>query len=240
NDKINDPQQIKEVLKNIILELMHRDYDQKVVRTEQTGKPLVIIFTGVNGVGKTTTIGKLAHRYVSAGKSVLLIAADTFRAAAAEQLGIWADRAGALLHRQQSGADPSSVVYDGLSLALKKGIDVVLIDTAGRQHTSKNLMKELGKIARTITKLIPDAPHDVLQVLDATTGQNAIAQVKIFDNEINLTGLVLTKLDGTAKGGIVIGIKHQIGLPVKYIGVGEKLEDLQDFQVDEFVSAILN
>ena len=197
-----------------------------------------MLFVGVNGVGKTTTIGKLAKWFTSQGKSVMLIAGDTFRAAAVEQLTIWAERANATIVKQQQGADPSAVVYDGVMSAVNKKIDVVLIDTAGRQHTKVNLMNELSKIVRTIKKIVPDGPHETLLVVDSTTGQNALSQADIFNEATNLTGLVLTKLDGTAKGGIVIGIKHQLNIPVKLIGVGEALEDLRDFDVNEFVDAI--
>jgi fused signal recognition particle receptor len=194
----------------------------------------------VNGVGKTTTIGKLAKRFVDQGKSVMVIAADTFRAAAIDQLAIWAERAGAHISRQHQGADPSSVVFDGLNKALNINCDVVLIDTAGRQHTKINLMNELNKIDRTIKKVIPDAPHESLLVVDATTGQNALSQAEIFNQAANLTGVVLTKLDGTAKGGIIIGIKHQINIPVKLIGVGESNADLRDFSADQFLKAIFD
>ena len=167
-----------------------------------------------------------------------MIAADTFRAAAIEQLSIWADRAGASIMKQQQGADPSSVVYDGIISAVNRKFDIVMIDTAGRQHTKINLMNELSKIVRTIKKIVPDGPHETLLVVDATTGQNAISQAEIFNKAANLSGLVLAKLDGTAKGGIVIGIKHQLNIPVKLIGVGESLADLRDFDINEFVNAI--
>jgi len=170
----------------------------------------------------------------------MMIAADTFRAAASEQLAIWAERAGADIVKQQSGADPSSVIYDGVLSAVKKEKDIVLIDTAGRQHTKINLMNELGKINRTIKKIVPDGPHETLMVIDATTGQNAVNQVENFNKSLDISGLVLTKLDGTAKGGIVIGIKHQLNIPVKLIGVGESLEDLRDFDVQEFIKAIFD
>ena len=238
-NKISDNTKIQKILEQIVREILLKDYsneDNKLRFSEKS--PFVILFVGVNGVGKTTTIGKLAKRFTEQGKSVLLIAGDTFRAAAVEQLAIWAERSGSQIVKQQQGADPSSVIYDGITSAVHKKIDVVLIDTAGRQHTKVNLMNELSKITRTIKKIIPEAPHETLLVVDSTTGQNAITQADLFHQAVNLTGLVLTKLDGTAKGGIVIGIKHQLNLPVKLIGVGEKMEDLRDFDVNEFVEAI--
>ncbi|RLC49644.1 MAG: signal recognition particle-docking protein FtsY [Candidatus Cloacimonadota bacterium] len=238
-NQINTTEEVQKHLEEIIRDLLLKDYsaDEDHFKLADI-KPFIVLFTGVNGVGKTTTIGKLAKRFVDQGKSVLLIAADTFRAAAIEQLAIWADRAGASIVKQQQGSDPSSVVYDGVMSAVNKNIDVVLIDTAGRQHTKVNLMNELSKIERTIKKIVPDGPHETILVVDATTGQNAIIQAKTFDEATNLSGLVLSKLDGTAKGGIVIGIKHQLNIPVKLIGVGEAQEDLRDFDVNEFVDAI--
>jgi len=229
-NQITEPANVQKHLEEIIRELLSKDYAAESNHLQITNqKPFIILFAGVNGVGKTTTIGKLAKRYTSQGKTVLLIAADTFRAAAIEQLTIWADRAGASIMKQQRGADPSSVVYDGIISAVNKKFDIVMIDTAGRQHTKVNLMNELSKIDRTIKKIVPDGPHETLLVVDATTGQNAISQAEIFDKATNLSGLVLAKLDGTAKGGIVIGIKHQLNIPVKLIGVGESLADLRDF-----------
>lgn len=237
--KITDVNKIYDMIKEIIENLLLKEYSHEKDHLKITDKkPFVILFTGVNGVGKTTSIAKLAQRYIQLGKSVSMIAADTFRAAAIEQLDIWAKRVGASITKQKPGADPSSVVYDGLMSAKNKQIDIVLIDTAGRQHTKVNLMNELKKINRTIKKIIPDAPHESLLVVDATTGQNAIAQAKIFNDATEITGLVLTKLDGTAKGGIVIGIKDQLNIPVKLIGVGEKQGDLRDFKVKEFVDAL--
>ena len=238
-NQISNPADIRNHLEKIIRELLLKDYageDDHLKLTEK--KPFIILFTGVNGVGKTTTIGKLAKRYTEIGKSVMLIAGDTFRAAAVEQVSIWAERAGASLIKQQQGADPSAVIFDGITSALHKKTDVVLIDTAGRQHTKINLMNELSKIVRTIQKIIPDAPHETLLVVDATTGQNAVVQAEMFNAATKLTGIVLTKLDGTAKGGIVIGIKHQLNIPVKLIGVGETVADLRDFKANEFVDAI--
>ncbi len=201
-------------------------------------KPYVIMVVGVNGVGKTTTIGKLAHNYKNAGKSVLIGAADTFRAAANEQLEIWAKRAGVPIVQQLQGADPAAVAFDTLKSAQSRDIDVVIIDTAGRLHTKTNLMEELKKIQRVMKKCVPDAPHEALLVLDATTGQNAIQQAKLFHQAIGLTGLVVTKLDGTAKGGIVLSISQSMKLPVRFIGVGEQIDDLQPFDSQKFIEAL--
>lgn len=201
-------------------------------------KPFVILTVGVNGVGKTTTIGKLASRYTDGGDSVILAAADTFRAAAIEQLEIWSKRSGAELVRHQSGSDPAAVAFDAIEAARARGIEVVIVDTAGRLHTKDNLMNELMKIQRVIKKAMPDAPQEVLLVLDATTGQNALRQADIFNKAVGITGVVLTKLDGTAKGGIVFAIKRELGIPIRLIGVGEGIEDLQDFKPEEFVEAL--
>jgi len=198
-----------------------------------------MMVVGVNGTGKTTTIGKLAQKYRDEGKKVLLAACDTFRAAAIEQLAIWADRAGADLVRHQMGADPASVAFDALSAAEARGMDVLIVDTAGRLHTKVNLMEELGKIHRVLGRRMDGAPHEVLLVLDATTGQNAIAQARQFDAMVHVTGIVLAKLDGTAKGGVVIGIRDALGIPVQWIGIGEKTEDLRRFEPREFVEALL-
>ncbi|MDD3989109.1 MAG: signal recognition particle-docking protein FtsY, partial [Bacteroidales bacterium] len=203
-------------------------------------KPYVIMVVGVNGVGKTTTIGKLALRLRNSGKNVLLGAADTFRAAATDQLKIWAERAGVPLVKQQMGSDPASVAYDTLSSALAQGSDVVIIDTAGRLHNRVNLMNELTKIRNVMRKLIPDAPHEVLLVLDGSTGQNAFQQAKEFTKATDVTSLAITKLDGTAKGGVVIGISDQFRIPVKFIGVGEKIEDLQLFNKRDFVESLFD
>ncbi|RMA58495.1 signal recognition particle-docking protein FtsY [Ulvibacter antarcticus] len=199
--------------------------------------PYVIMVVGVNGVGKTTTIGKLAHQFKSAGKTVVLGAADTFRAAAIDQLQIWADRTGVPLVRQEMGSDPASVAFDTLESAVTKNADVVIIDTAGRLHNKVNLMNELTKVKRVMQKVIPDAPHEVLLVLDGSTGQNAFEQAKQFTAATEVTSLAVTKLDGTAKGGVVIGISDQFQIPVKYIGVGEGIEDLQVFNKIEFVDS---
>jgi fused signal recognition particle receptor len=202
-------------------------------------KPFVILAVGVNGVGKTTTIAKIAQRLVLGGKVPLLVAADTFRAAAIDQLQVWADRVGVDVIRHRHGADPAAVAFDGIAAGKARKVDVVLIDTAGRLHTKSNLMDELRKITRVITGEYPGAPHEVLLVLDATVGQNALSQVRQFNQAVGVTGLVLTKLDGTARGGIVVAIAEELKLPVRLIGVGESVEDLQDFQSGAFVDALL-
>jgi len=203
-------------------------------------KPYVIMVVGVNGVGKTTTIGKLAHQFKVGGKKVILGAADTFRAAAVDQLVIWADRVGVDIVKQSMGSDPASVAYDTLSSAVSAGADVVIIDTAGRLHNKVNLMNELNKINRVMQKVIPDAPHEILLVLDGSTGQNAFEQAKQFTVATQVNALALTKLDGTAKGGVVIGISDQFQIPVKYIGIGEKMDDLQIFNRAEFVDSLFS
>jgi len=200
--------------------------------------PNIIMVVGVNGVGKTTTIGKLAARFKQEGRKVLIVAADTFRAAAGEQLTIWAEKSGAQIVKHRDGADPASVAYDGVEAAIARGTDVVLVDTAGRLHTKVNLMEELKKIRRTIAKKLPGAPHEILMILDATTGQNALTQAKLFHEAMGLTSIALTKLDGTAKGGIVIAICDELNIPLEYIGVGEKIDDLQEFDPDQFVEAL--
>jgi len=202
-------------------------------------KPSVILVIGVNGVGKTTTIGKLALKYVNEGKKVLLCAGDTFRAAAGEQLSVWADRAGAEIIRRDEGADPASVVFDAISASKARGVDIIICDTAGRLHNKSNLMNELGKIHRIIKRELPDASMETLLVIDATTGQNGLIQARQFKEATDISGIVLTKLDGTAKGGIVIAIVDELNVPVKLIGVGEKADDLLDFNGNEFAEAIL-
>ena len=201
-------------------------------------KPSVILMVGVNGVGKTTTIGKLAHQFREQGKKVMLVAGDTFRAAAAEQLGIWAERSGADIVRHEEGSDPAAVVFDGISAAKARGCDVVIIDTAGRLHNKANLMNELAKIRRIIDRELPEADVETLMVLDATTGQNGLIQAKQFLETAGITGIVLTKLDGTAKGGIVFAIANELQLPVKYVGVGEGMDDLIPFDAENFVTAL--
>ena len=232
--EIANAEQLKNALKEEILALVAA----AAPPPQGTAKPHVIMAVGVNGVGKTTTIGKLAARYTAAGQKVLIGAADTFRAAAGEQLEIWARRSGAEIVRHRENADPAAMAFDTIEAALARGVDVVLVDTAGRLHTKVNLMAELQKIQRTIDRKLPGAPHEVLLVLDATTGQNALAQAKLFQETVGVTGIALTKLDGTAKGGIVIGICNSLQIPLKYIGIGEKIADLQDFDPQKFVSAL--
>ena len=205
---------------------------------ETYAKPHVIMVVGVNGVGKTTTVGKLAYNFRKKGKTVLIGATDTFRAGANEQIEIWADRAGVDIVKQQKGSDPGAVAFDTLKSAIARNIDVVIIDTAGRLHTKTNLMEELKKVKRVMSKLIPEAPHEVLLVLDATTGQNAIQQAREFSKALGLTGLVITKLDGTAKGGVVFGIMRELKVPIKFVGVGEKIDDLQPFDKKAFINTI--
>ena len=203
-------------------------------------KPYIILVVGVNGVGKTTTIGKLARYWSKQGRKVLLGAADTFRAAAVDQLDIWADRAGVEIVKQQMGSDPAAVAYDTVKSAVARGSDIVLIDTAGRLHNRVDLMNELTKIRNSVRKIVPDGPHEVLLVLDASTGQNAFAQAKEFARATDITGLVVTKLDGTAKGGVVVGVSDQFNIPVRFIGVGEKIDDIKPFDKDSFVAALFN
>jgi fused signal recognition particle receptor len=206
----------------------------------QEPRPRVIFVVGVNGTGKTTTIGKLAHRLRQSGKNVVLAAGDTFRAAAIEQLGVWATRTGSEIVKTKSGGDPAAVVYDALSSARARNADVVIVDTAGRLHNKLNLMAELDKMKRTATKIIPGAPHEVLLVMDATTGQNGLSQAREFTATAGATGIVLTKLDGTAKGGIVVAITRELGLPVQYVGTGESMEDLVPFDAETFVSSLFD
>ena len=232
---ISEPGQLKTVLKNEILSLLK---PSPVNSQDTISRPHIVMVVGVNGVGKTTTIGKLAARSVASGQKVLIAAADTFRAAAIEQLTIWADRAGADIIKHKDRTDPSAVVYDSIEAAIARDTDIVFVDTAGRLHTKVNLMEELKKIKRTIAKKVPEAPHETLLVLDATTGQNALSQAELFNNALGLTGIAITKLDGTAKGGIVISIRNTLSIPIKYIGIGEKIEDLQDFDPEQFVNAL--
>ncbi len=236
--ELKDPQKLKKVLRDHIISFLETPPVDHP--SPGPGEPLVIMVIGVNGVGKTTTIGKTAHKFKSQGKSVMLVAADTFRAAAVEQLGIWGERVGAEVIKQATGADPSAVAFDALSAACSRKVDVVLIDTAGRLHTKVNLMEELQKIHRVIGKKLSGAPHEVWLVLDATTGQNAISQAEIFNDALGVTGIILTKLDGTAKGGIVVGISQQLKIPINYIGIGEKVDDLRPFNPEDFVQAIFD
>ena len=234
--KVTDADELKIVLKKEIHAILN---SEATIETRAAAKPHIIMIVGVNGVGKTTTIGKLAAKSTRAGQKVLVAAADTFRAAAVEQLMIWAERAGADIVRHKENADPAAVAYDAVEAAIARETDVVFVDTAGRLHTKVNLMEELKKIKRTIAKKIPDAPHEILLVLDATTGQNAVSQAKLFNEALNITGLALTKLDGTAKGGIVVSICHTLNIPLKYIGIGETIDDLRPFKADEFVEALI-
>jgi fused signal recognition particle receptor len=234
--KVKDVDQLKSVLKQEILSVL--DPEPEEPHTE-TAKPHVILVIGVNGVGKTTTIGKLAASAHAAGQKVLIAAADTFRAAAVEQLGIWAERANAEFVRHKENADPAAVAFDAIAAATARGCDLVLIDTAGRLHTKVNLMEELKKIKRTVAKQLDGAPHEILLVLDATTGQNALSQAQMFDEAMEISGLVLTKLDGTAKGGIVIAICGAMNIPLKYIGIGEQIDDLRPFDAKQFIDALL-
>lgn len=239
-DKYLGTKELNSILKEEMAALLKESDDSSYKNFEvpSNKKPYVILVVGVNGVGKTTTIGKLAHQFKQKGYKVLLGAADTFRAAAVEQLQIWADRVGVPVVNQGSGADPAAVAYDTLKSALSKDMDVVIIDTAGRLHNRVNLMNELSKIRNVLKKLIPDAPHEVLLVLDATTGQNAIEQTKQFSAATEVSALAVTKLDGTAKGGVVIGISDQFQIPVKYIGVGEKIDQLQSFDKEAFIETL--
>ncbi|MBC8375502.1 MAG: signal recognition particle-docking protein FtsY [FCB group bacterium] len=236
NFPLNQVVEMNSVVEFLKSDLMRR-MEVKQTPMEVSEKPHVILVVGVNGTGKTTSIGKLAYHYTSQGKSVLLVAGDTFRAAAIEQLEIWSQRSGAELTKKEA-ADPSAVVYDALQSANQRGIDVVLIDTAGRLHTQKNLMIELDKIQRVVKKVIPSAPHETVLTIDATTGQNGLIQARQFSEVTPVDHLFLTKLDGTAKGGIAIAIHHNLDIPVKYIGIGEQKEDIQDFDAASYVQAL--
>ena len=233
-EKIKDVEGARECMKEILADMM-RVGDPAL---NLSGKPAVVLFIGVNGVGKTTTIGKIGSKLKGEGKKVLFSAADTFRAAAAEQLVNWSERAGVDIVRQKEGADPAAVVFDSLSAAKARGTDVVLVDTAGRLHNKANLMNELNKISRVIDRECPDSSRETLLELDATTGQNGLVQAKQFRDTCGITGIVLTKLDGTAKGGVVISVKEELGIPVRFIGVGEGIEDLQEFDPQAFAEAI--
>lgn len=232
---IKDPKEITLLLQEVVADMLRGDEELKI-----TTKPSIILVIGVNGVGKTTTIGKLANNLKKQGKSVLLAAADTFRAAAIEQLEIWADRSGCDIVKQNEGSDPTAVIYDAISAAKARNTDVIICDTAGRLHNKKHLMDELAKIGRVIDRELPDADKEYLLVLDATTGQNAVNQAEQFSKATGITGIVLTKLDGTAKGGVVLAIKNGLGIPVKYIGVGEQIDDLQEFVPEDFAKALFD
>jgi len=238
NDKYMSFDELISMLRDEIGDMLDVDNTETVVPFDFSKKPYVIMVVGVNGVGKTTTIGKLASKLKAQGKKVVLGAADTFRAAAVEQLQIWADRAGVEIVRQEMGSDPASVAYDTVKSAVAKGADVALIDTAGRLHNRVDLMNELTKIRNVMRKVIPDAPHEVLLVLDATTGQNAFQQAKEFSKATDVTALAITKLDGTAKGGVVLGIVDQFKIPIKFIGIGEGIDDLKVFDKKEFVESL--
>ena len=229
---------LQEEIENILVDASDTDY--KSFEIPEGKKPYVILVVGVNGVGKTTTIGKLAYNYKNAGKSVLLGAADTFRAAAVDQLTIWSERVGVPIVKQPMGSDPAAVAFDAVQSAVSRNVDVVIIDTAGRLHNKAHLMDELSKIRRVIQKVIPDAPHEALLILDGSTGQNALEQAKHFTAATDVTSMIITKLDGTAKGGVVLAIAHQFKIPVKYIGVGEKMSDLIVFDKHEFVDSLFN
>lgn len=235
DEKIHDPAEVKGAIIRVITEILEKD-DEPF----ELPHPSVVLVIGVNGVGKTTTIGKLTHNYMENGKTVLLAAADTFRAAAIDQLQVWADRNNAQLIKHQENSDPGAVVYDAVQAAKARNTDVLICDTAGRLHNKKNLMEELRKISKIVNKEYPDAKVETLLVLDATTGQNALQQAKLFKEVADITGLVLTKLDGTAKGGIVLAIKHEMNIPVRYIGVGEQMDDLQEFNSKDFAKALFD
>ncbi|TAN11728.1 MAG: signal recognition particle-docking protein FtsY [Chitinophagaceae bacterium] len=239
-DKYLNTDELNDILQEEIAGMLDSgvNKEQNGFETPLPAKPYVILVVGVNGVGKTTTIGKLAYQYKKAGKSVLLGAADTFRAAAVDQLTVWSERADVPIVKQAMGSDPGAVAFDSVQSGISKNADVIIIDTAGRLHNKRHLMDELGKIHRVVKKVIPDAPHEVLLVLDGSTGQNALEQAKQFTTATNVTALAITKLDGTAKGGVVLAIADQFKIPVKYIGIGEKMEDLQPFDPHEFVHSL--
>ncbi len=233
SERVTDPNEIRDMLKAIITDILGTDNSLSL-----NTKPSVIMVIGVNGAGKTTSVGKMAARFKSEGKSVILGAADTFRAGAIEQLNVWAERAGVPIIKTNEGADPAAVVFDTIAAGKARGCDIILCDTAGRLHNKKNLMDELAKMSRIVRRELPDADVETLLVLDATTGQNAVNQAKEFSKAGEITGIVLTKLDGTAKGGVVISIKNELGIPVKFVGVGEGIDDLQPFDEKEFVDGI--
>jgi len=232
-----DAAEVRNLIREQLLEVLRAS--EAPIRTVSI-PPAVVMVVGVNGAGKTTTIGKLAHRFLGEGRNVLLCAADTFRAAAIEQLEIWAQRAGVELVRQKTGADPSSVVFDALHAAKARAVDYVIVDTAGRLHTKDNLMAELEKMRRTCRRVIPGSPHEVWLVLDATTGQNGLEQARKFTESSGVTGIILTKLDGTAKGGVVVAIARELNLPIRFVGVGEKIDDLIPFEPDRFVASLFD
>jgi len=233
--ELSTPDQVRERLKHLLLEIL----SSATSKFSVAASPSVVLVIGVNGTGKTTTIGKLARWLQSQGKQVMLAAGDTFRAAASEQLSIWGERAGIPVIKHQEGADPSAVVFDAVTAAKARAVDVLIVDTAGRLHTKSNLMEELKKVKRIVSRELPGAPHETLLVLDGNTGQNALVQARMFHEAIGVTGIVLTKLDGTSKGGIVFAINKELGIPVKFVGIGEAIEDLREFEPKEFVDALL-
>ncbi|OYD06451.1 signal recognition particle-docking protein FtsY [Paludifilum halophilum] len=235
--KVKDPADLQPLLSEILVEMLQGDDRDTAMNLKADGLS-IILFVGVNGVGKTTTIGKLAHQYRQEGKRVILAAGDTFRAGAIEQLEVWGERVGVDVIRHQAGSDPAAVIYDGIQAAKARGADILLCDTAGRLHSKVNLMEELKKVYRVIQREVPEAPHETLLVLDSTTGQNALQQAKWFNEATRLSGIVLTKMDGTAKGGIAVAIRRELSIPVKWIGLGEKLDDLQPFDAEQFVHAL--
>ena len=239
-ERYENPEALDSLLRDEIQQLLNVNgaYDENPFNIPATHQPHVLMIVGVNGVGKTTTIGKLAYQYRTAGKKVIIAAADTFRAAANQQLEIWAQRAGVEIIQQSHGADPASVAFDALHAAIARQADLMIIDTAGRLHTKINLMEELKKIKRVLQKIMPDAPHEIFLTLDASTGQNAIQQAKQFTAAVGITGLVLTKLDGTAKGGVVLAVSNELKIPVRFIGIGEQIDDLQPFDRKAFVDAL--
>lgn len=234
-NELSSPEQVKERLKQLLLDILSAPASSLSLSTS----PSIILVVGVNGTGKTTTIGKLAHRLHTEGKKVMLAAGDTFRAAASEQLSIWGERAGIPVIKHKEGADPSAVVFDAVSAAKARSMDVLIVDTAGRLHTKSNLMEELKKVRRILARELPGAPHETLLVLDGNTGQNALVQAKMFHEAVGVSGIVLTKLDGTSKGGIIFAIYKELAIPVKFIGIGEAMEDLRPFDPKEFVDALL-
>jgi fused signal recognition particle receptor len=232
---IQDPREVQAVISEKLVDIYEGAGDEESTLELESEGLTVILFVGVNGVGKTTTIGKLAHKFKQEGKSVLLAAGDTFRAGAIDQLEVWGDRVGVDVIKQAEGSDPAAVMYDAVRAAKSRGVDILLCDTAGRLQNKVNLMKELEKVKRVIEREVPGAPHEVLLVLDATTGQNALIQAKTFKEATNVSGIVLTKLDGTAKGGIVLAIRNELNIPVKFVGLGEKMDDLQEFDAEKYV-----
>jgi fused signal recognition particle receptor len=236
--KIENALDLQPILSEKLVGLLKNDEAADTALRVEDGRLNVILFVGVNGVGKTTTIGKMAHMFKQQGKKVLLAAGDTFRAAAIEQLEVWGQRVGVEVIKHQQGADPAAVIFDAIQAAKSRGVDILLCDTAGRLQNKVNLMEELNKVYRVVQREVPDGPHEVLLVLDATTGQNALSQARTFSQSAGVTGIVLTKLDGTAKGGIVIAIRNELRIPVKYVGLGEKMDDLQPFDPEQFVHAL--